>query len=199
MSFIKEVKAELFSSVPEQFCDPVTLCKPENERELSAVVAYWHSVAAIDWDKVPLRSINGLESDEFASSIIKKDDFLGVEFPLFCQNKEQIDRWGAMSADLLFVSTNKDRFVLVENKIGSNFTSGGSHPIKGQMARQADYLINYGKNSNFLGLIILTARRFLQKNWYIAELSTTLEHENRKSRVSGFAIQWEDVFAAFNK
>lgn len=65
-----------------------------------------------------------------------------------------------MPADLLSFSKNENTIVLIENKIGSKFTSAGT-----QLIRQAKFL----EKSSFKNkvLIVHTSELFLSKGWYL--------------------------------
>jgi hypothetical protein len=46
--------AHLRTLLPPHFIDPVTGCPPTNEREFSALLAFFHQRASIAWDRVTL-------------------------------------------------------------------------------------------------------------------------------------------------
>lgn len=192
-SFVSTVKSQLFASIPDDFVDPVTKSKPSGERELSAALAYWHHQDKIDWRNIQLRNSDGMKSNKFASELFQADDYVGLEYPLFCLDEHAVNRWGGMAADLIFFSSNRDRIVLVENKIGSNFTSGGDDPATGQLGRQADYLLAANEIIKRV-LVIFTAEEFILKSWYSSGLSKALSYNDRAKTLEGYLICWEDVF-----
>lgn len=91
-----------------------------------------------------------------------------------------------MPADLLSFSQVESKIVLIENKIGSKFTSGGT-----QLIRQAKYL----ENSCFENkvLIVLTSELFLLKGWYLNEMQEVIDNVEG---IKVLAMHWEDIFNA---
>lgn len=97
-----------------------------------------------------------------------------------------MDIWGQMPADLLCFTEKGSTIILVENKIGSKFTSGGT-----QLMRQAKYLEStHYKNKN---LIVLTSEIFLTKGWYLKEMQEVVE---KVKGVNVFAVHWEEIFGS---
>ena len=194
MAFKDEAKKKLFESIPNEFVDPITKLPPTSETQLSGLLCYFHLSNKIDWSKIKLYSVDNTFSGKTADQIIAKAKTLCCEYPLFASTKEQISIWGQMSADLLSYSKEEDRVTLIENKIGSNFTSGGGDPVTGQLARQIEYLIQSDvKDKN---IILLSSKQFFDKYWYSTELLKTLKHKNAIEIVTGHLIYWEEVFSA---
>jgi len=125
MAFKDEAKKKLFENIRNEFVDPITKLPPTSETQLSALLCYFHLRDKIDWSKIKLYSVDNTFSGKTADQVIAKAKTLCCEYPLFASTKEQISIWGQMSADLLSFSKEEDRITLIENKIGSNFTSGG--------------------------------------------------------------------------
>ena len=147
MGVVKKVKERLFGSIPAHFIDPVTKLVPANEIQLTSLLALYHQRSLIDWNCVNLYDADNKPSGKMASSLFSQNGSLCCEWPLFAATDEQISIWGQMTADLLYLSVEDDIIVLVENKIGSGFTSGGSDVETGQLARQIEYLMR-GNISN---------------------------------------------------
>lgn len=193
MAFKDEVKRQLFDSIPKGFVDPVTMRYPSSETQLSAVLCYYHLMGRVDWNSIRLYSMDNTFSGKTADEIISTSEPLCCEYPLFAST-EQVRIWGQMSADLLSYSKDKERVTLIENKIGSNFTSGGGDPCTGQLARQIEYLIQ--SNVKDKNIVLLSAKQFFDKYWYSTELLNTLDHKDARELVAGHLIYWEEVFSA---
>jgi hypothetical protein len=99
-----------------------------------------------------------------------------------------------MKADLLYISQDRRTATLVENKIGSEFTSGGNDVETGQLARQIEYL-NHAKIEH-PHLVLLSAEAFFDAKWYSTELFQTVRHKSSCSRVQAHLLKWEDIFRA---
>lgn len=172
-------------SIPEKVCDPVTGVRANNETELSALFSFYHSVGLIDWKTVNLYPLPYQSSKQCASELIDRSIPFFCEYPLF-SNAQTVDIWGQMPADLLCFTEKGSTIILVENKIGSKFTSGGT-----QLMRQAKYLEStHYKNKN---LIVLTSEIFLTKGWYLKEMQEVVE---KVKGVNVFAVHWEEIFGS---
>jgi len=181
------LKSEFIKSIPCELSDPITGLRASNETELSALFTYLHSNGAIDWSHVNLHSLPSPSKTYPASEYIDSDSLFFCEYPLF-SDLESVDIWGQMPADLLSFSQDKSKIVLIENKIGSKFTSDGT-----QLLRQAKYL----ESSNFENkvLIVLTSELFLLKGWYLKEMK---EVKDQVVGIKVLAMHWEDIFNAIN-
>ncbi|WP_166109085.1 PD-(D/E)XK nuclease family protein [Pseudoalteromonas sp. Z9A5] len=91
-----------------------------------------------------------------------------------------------MPAELLSFSKSENTIVLIENKIGSKFTSAGT-----QLIRQAKFLEKSGFKNKIL--IVLTSELFLSKGWYLSEMQNVIDNVEG---VKVFAMKWEDIFNA---
>jgi len=179
------LKDKFLQSIPVGLCDPITGLRANNETELSALFTYHHSINSIDWNSVNLYSSQHQLEKYLASKYIDCTSSFFCEYPLFSDSKT-VDIWGQMPADLLSFSQDKSKIVLIENKIGSKFTSGST-----QLMRQAKYL----ENSDFENkvLIVLTSELFLLKGWYLKEMQEVID---KVKGVKVLAMHWEDVFNA---
>lgn len=178
-------KDKFKQSIPARFSDPVTGLRANSETEMSALFTHYQRMNYIDWSRVNLYPLPYLSDNCSASEYIEDSSSFYCEYPLFSDSKT-VEIWGQMPADLLSFSQDKSRIVLIENKIGSKFTSGGT-----QLIRQAKYL----ENSCFENkvLILLTSELFLSKGWYLKEMQEVIDNVNG---VKVFAMKWEDIFNA---
>ncbi|MDS1773990.1 hypothetical protein QX226_21935 [Vibrio vulnificus] len=181
------LKREFLGRVPRTFKDPVTGLVAGNETELSALLSYYQARGVINWEEVGLYRCSDRERVKPASEYISASSLLFCEYPLF-SNSETVDIWGQMPADLLLFSERRNSIALLENKIGSKFTSGGT-----QLARQAEYL----HRSNFVNksLIVLTSKSFLDRGWYLKEMT---EVDISYPFLNVYCMYWEDIFSAID-
>lgn len=182
------IKNEFMHRIPISFSDPITGLIPKHETELSALLSYFQSVQAINWKDVQLQSVSNETDDEYADKYIDKQNLFFCEYPLFSDNKT-VDIWGQMSADLLLFSQDTSKIVLIENKIGSKFTSGGT-----QLDRQAKYLAA-SKFEN-KALIVLSSDIFFDKQWYLKEAKQVAKDH---PEVNVFTLSWEQIFSAYRR
>ncbi|MDC9511863.1 hypothetical protein PSH47_03705 [Pseudoalteromonas sp. CST5] len=180
-------KRKFIQSIPNEMIDPITGLKASNETELSTLLAYHHANSSIGWSNVNLYSIPYLSDKLFASEYINCSSPFYCEYPLF-SDSETVDIWGQMPADLLSFSKNENTIVLIENKIGSKFTSAGT-----QLIRQAKFLEKSGFKNKVL--IVLTSELFLSKGWYLSEMQNVIDNVES---VKVFAMKWEDIFNAID-
>jgi hypothetical protein len=184
--------SDFWTTLPPRFLDPVTGRAPTNERELSALLAFFHQRASIAWDRVALYEPGRDEPVRRADSLFRPGGVLLTEYPLFAKAQDEIHVWGAMPADLLYLSSDTTTVVLIENKVGSRFTSGGRHLEHGQLARQAEYLRRGPTPHPYL--VLLSTTDCLRRLRYGDTLRETLVHNQRHKRVTGYVMRWEDVF-----
>jgi hypothetical protein len=184
---------EIAVALPASFLDDVTGYKPQREIELTARLAVLHHRRGIHWDRVPLYRPTYERSEYFADSLFADDGVMVCEYPMFCQLKNE-SIWGDMKADLLYFSKDRRTAVLVENKIGSNFTSGGNDVETGQLARQIEYL-NEARVEHPV-FVLLSARALFEAKWYWSELMATIKHKTHCARVRAHLMTWEDIFRA---
>jgi len=69
-----------------------------------------------------------------------------------------------MPADLICPDKDKQRVVVIENKIGSGFTGAAGDPATGQLAKQADFLVRCRIPNAFL-VLLSTAELFSPESW----------------------------------
>ena len=197
MPFNKEVaKKRLFEKLPPSFADPVTGHQPTNEKELSALLAFFHQRRSVAWNNVRLYLTDNSPSDKMADALLAEGVML-CEYPLFAKTRSEIDTWGAMPADLLYLANNNTTVALFENKIGSEFTSGKDDVDHGQLARQAEYLLQNKILNRYL--ILLSTRDFFNAGRYMNVLQETLSHKNRQARITGYLMHWEEVLSAIEQ
>jgi len=98
---------------------------------------------------------------------------------------------------------DSDKITLIESKLGADETY---RPPKddyksAQLAIYADWMIaaKYNSERREKNLVILSAKEFYKKQWYISELNNVLEFNNKKDQINGYLIIWEDIFSAFQK
>ena len=194
MAFKDTVKKKLFNQIPEYFNDPVTKLAPANEVQMTSLLGLFHQRNLINWQDVNLYKPDNNLSDKKASDLLSTDGTLSCEWSMFAESDEQIQIWGQMSADLIYLSKTYDTIVLIENKIGSNFTSDGDDVDTGQLARQIKYLIKSGIPNKYI--ILLSSSEFFKASWYSSELQATLKHLNKEKAVQGYLLHWENIFKA---
>jgi hypothetical protein len=163
-SSTKSIKENLLGIIPKEFCDPITELKPTNERELSTLLALWHNQCKIKWGEINLYSFDHNNMEISASQIFSPEIVLFNEYPMFAEDREHINTWGAMAGDIVGVTIQSNKLVYVENKIGSNFTGDGNDKENGQLAWQLKYLKNSKIKEKYF--VLLSARAFFEKDWY---------------------------------
>lgn len=189
----RKAKENLFASLPPIFRDDVTGDQPQNETELTAVLGVLHQRRVVRWDSVPLYSPAYESSRRFADALFADGGIMVCEYPMFCRSRGE-SVWGSMKADLVYLSGDRQTVVAVENKIGSEFTSGGNDVETGQLARQIEYL-NQSRITQ-PHLVLLSTGEFFEAKWYSSELLATLRHKTHCARVQAHLIKWEDVLEA---
>ena len=179
-----------FKTIPASFTDPLTGVRPSSERELSAVLAAKHHFKELRWSGIPIRSRFPLEPQGDASSVIHPSDHVFCEYPLFARSQDDINRWGAMAPDLIFLSADRKRVTLVECKVDSPFTHG-NNPPNGQLSRYLEFLHHLPVNRR--GLLLLCPA--FNRDWYAQRLSLAAE---LRTSADVFAVlaTWEQVFDA---
>lgn len=196
MSFQSKAKIALLKEIPDSFVDPLTQLKPSNEVELSALLCLYHCMDEVDWSNVPLYDVENNLTLKFANHIVSNEDHLQCEYPLFA-DEQQYKVWGQMPVDILAFSKHKSKITVIENKIGSTFTSGGGDPVTGQLARQIEFLLQSKPKNKYFAL--LSSKTFFDKHWYCKELNNTLKHKECTDQISSYLIHWEDIFSSLEK
>ena len=182
----KEVKEHLLASIPSHFVDPATNLKPSGERELSALLGLFHLKSLVKWEQVPVYKSDNTLANKNAMSIIAKEGILSCEYPLFAANQQEVNIWGQMTSDLLYINKEASIIAIIENKIGSDFTSGGNDVDTGQLSRQAEYLIKTDFTKKYL--LILSSKEFFNADWYCSVLRNTLFYKNRYKTVDSYLL-----------
>lgn len=180
-------------SLPTNFADPLTGYRPTGEEQMSCLLGLFHQMNRVDWSRVPLLSPRDRSTALNAHEALGESLVCG-EYRLFSNSEEERSIWGSMPADLIFLSKDERKVALIENKIGSGFTGTGPDPATGQLAKQAEFLLRCRIPKRFL--ILLSSKEWFTKGWYLNELSSTLQHNQRNKLIAGYLMQWEDVFAA---
>ncbi len=188
-------RIRLFDRVPAHFVDPVTGLQPTREEELSAVLAVFHQRGLVAWNRVILYLSNNQPSGMKADGLFTKGGLINCEHPLFAKTDTERKLWGGMKADLLYISQGDQAIALVENKVGSGFTSGRDVET-GQLARQAEFLLRSKIPKRYL--VVLATEEFFEAGWYLSELRDTLSHKNRSAMIDGFLMRWEEVLASID-
>ncbi|MBM4247506.1 MAG: hypothetical protein FJ148_27580 [Deltaproteobacteria bacterium] len=186
---VQEAKEKLCSVAQRAgFRDPVTGLVPKCEVQLSATLALYHQLGLVDWGQVLLEEPDGSLGHR-ASQAIPTDSVVATEFPLATADQGQVEIWGGMPADVLFLSRDGARVALLESKIGSGFTYGAD-PEKGQVGRQIDFLRSTRPSAK--SYILLTSGRLLDRGWYRNELAASAQYGRRES-VGVYLMRWESV------
>jgi hypothetical protein len=195
-SFGDAAKKRLLKTLPSRFVDPITGYPPRGEVQLSGLLGLFHQLGRVAWNKVPLLLPTGSPSGRMADELLANAVVCG-EYQLFWNSETENRVFGSMPADLIFLSPDVQKVVIVENKIGAGFSGAGGDPVKGQLAKQADFLCACRIPERFL--VVLSGKEFFEKKppWYSNEVQRTLECNNRAAQVNGYLMQWEDVFLAF--
>ena len=180
---------EFFKTIPAIFTDPLTGVRPSSERELSAVLAAKHNFKELRWSAIPWSRFP-LEPQGDVSSVIHPSDHVFCEFPLFARSQEDIDRWGAMAPDLIFLSADRKRVTLVECKVDSPFTHG-NNPPNDQLSRYLGFLHHIPVSRR--GLLLICPA--FNQDWYAQRLGLAAE---LKTSADVFAVlaTWKQVFDA---
>jgi len=194
MAFKDDVKNQLFDCLPDDFVDPAMGYPPCNENQLTGLLYLLDLRGRIDWRRVRLLTPENTVTNTTADSILSGPGSLVSEYPLFAWDDEEVRTWHQMAADLVFLSDDNQRIVLIENKIGSNFTSGGDDVDTGQLARQVKYLL--GCRIPEKHIVIISSGLFFDRGWYANELAATLGRNDRRSELQGHLICWEEIFNA---
>lgn len=187
---IKIAKENIFkAAVDSGFIDPLTGTGPSSETELSSLLVLFHSDKSIRWDEVPLYDMKSNISGN-AASIISQAGYFIPEYPLLSKSDDEGIIWGGMKADIMHFDRNGDIVVLIENKIGSDFTYG-KNVEDWQLARQLKYLkSNKAKDRYF---IMLTLKAMLNAGWYVTELYNTMEYHKMDKHIKPYVMLWEDI------
>ena len=168
------------------FSDPITGLHPKCERELSAVLAVKHLMGKVQWNQIIARDVLTQESIP-SSNIVRTQDIAVTEYPLFAQNQDEINRWGQMAPDLVFLDTSNARLVFVEVKVDSHFTHS-NNPPDGQVSRYMEFLA--ATKAVEKALIIICPK--CNDDWYSVRLKKAAASASRS--VTTYVIIWEDIF-----
>lgn len=195
-SFFKAIKDY------EKFKDPLTGYRPSNEVELSAVLGFLIKSKQLNLNQIPLYKVKP-DSNQYElcnpamslNSLVKDNPIVLEEYPLMYSKQKtekistwgtEVNTWGAMRIDLLLLSLGYST-VLIENKIGSNFTSGET-----QLQRQAYFLNHHGIGHK--NLVVLSSKSLFDKGYYLRNIDDTSNFS--KSEIDFYLMCWEDIFKA---
>jgi hypothetical protein len=187
-------EAVIALAVKRGFVDPITGEPPSNERELAAVLALQHQRGCVSWERVPSTPVTNLPTTLAGATLVAPSDLVCAEYPLIASDPRQLEVWGGIPADLIFVARDFGRVVLVESKIGSGLTYGSS-PETGQLARQQKYL--QACKPALKIHVLLAAGILLDQGWYQSELRSSIEARSPEPPLAAFLMRWEDVLNAF--
>ncbi len=179
--------AAFFSTMSRALVDPITGLGPRSEIELSAILAYEHARGTVDWSLAKPRFV-GTAPVEPLSSLLAGPGTVLTEYPLFAAAGPETDRWGQMRGDVVMLSADRSRIVLVEAKVDSHFTYG-ERPPDAQLARQLDYLASLDQAHKLL--ILLSPHHNL--DWYFERLSWCWSPDYAAARVSACVVCWETL------
>lgn len=199
MPRIQELRAEIFGAARSSgFVDPFTGHVPESERALSALLALYGQRDRIDWAKVTLYDERSQESTSIAANfLIEPRGSYISEYLLMHSTTEELNLWGQMPADVMYLSSDATTAVLWENKVGSHIGYGPA-PNENQFARQLQYLQAVHNRSSTVrrtAFVLVSGAAMLEANWYQGELQKTLSH--MPDVVSAcYTVAWESIFRA---
>lgn len=168
------------------FSDPITGLHPKCERELSAILAVNHLMGKVQWNQVVAHNVVK-KLGIAASDIVRTEDIVVTEYPLFAQNQAEINRWGQMAPDLVFFGGNNARLVFVEVKVDSHFTHS-NEPPDGQVSRYLEFIASTKAAEK--ALIIICPK--CNYDWYKVRLERAANCAD--SSVTTYIIVWEDLF-----
>ena len=166
-----------------RFVDPLTAIAPTQEDELTALLCIYHQRGAIDWHNVPLLPATPGAAPETAASIVNEGGHMFAEYPFFFRGKAGRERYGGMRPDILFLSNDRRRAVLIENKLGAPVTHKGDE-FGNQFGRYLRYLNDaLAKRLDSANLLVLTSRQFLSlpTPWYTDDLRTAVGMPDARS------------------
>jgi len=177
------------------FVDPISGLPPREEVMLSALLTIYHQGGRIRWGDVPLRLSSGEDANATASTIFDRPGYLCSEYPLFWKTPEECEARGGIRPDLLYLSSDGDRVVFVENKVGA------PHKVDkygGQFGRYIKYLLDCKVPAGVV--ILLTGQAFIDKRppWYLPELVAARGLQCPSGGIETYVMTWEAVFAAFD-
>lgn len=199
MSRIQKLKAKIFEAARSSgFVDPFTGHVPESERALSGLLAFYGQRDRIDWAKVTLFDARPEEPTSITADLLieQRGSYIS-EYLLMHSTTEELNLWGQMPADVMYLSSDGGTAVLWENKVGSNIGYGPA-PDENQFARQLQYLRAVHNRSSSIrrtAFVVVSGAAMLEANWYKGELQETLNHMS--DRVSAcYTVAWESIFQA---
>ena len=199
MTRVQKLKTEIFDAARSSgFVDPFTGHVPESERALSGLLAFYGQRDRIDWAKVTLVDARSQESASIAADFLvePRGSYIS-EYLLMHSTTEELNLWGQMPADMMYLSSDGATAVLWENKVGSNIGYGPA-PNENQFARQLRYLQalrNRGSAIRRTAFVLVSGAAMLEANWYKGELQETLNHMP-DVMTACYTVAWESIFRA---
>lgn len=157
------------------------------ENCLSSLLCYFHQKNRIVWSNIRLYTLEKQFSGVTGDEIFCDPGFISCEWPLAADSSEEIQIWGGMKADLLYLNNDEVTIVLIENKIGSRYTSANT-----QVERYLKYLDKFQIKEKVF--ILLTSRELTEKDWYLNEIKGSSQIA---SAVKVYVLYWEDVLDNF--
>jgi len=220
MSFEKRVRDKLFSFA----VDRGFLIKGESDDENAFSNSLFERIVnkTINLENVPLYDIaNNNDTPEYKptgkslKALIPDEDRLITQYSLEWKtgaswkapviNKDQYtgkeyNDFDNLTPDFAYIEDN--RITLIENKIGAKETYGINKiefdSQSAQIARYIDWMIHaeYNRKRKIRNTVLLSTKEFFYKYWYITELYRTMEFDNRKKKVKGYLLIWEDILSS---
>ena len=169
------------------FLDPLTGLFPSGEPELSAILAIKHLMGKVRWDLISARNVS-TQVRIASSRSVHADDIVVTEYPLFAQKQDEINRWGQMAPDLVFMGRDNSRLVFVEAKVDSHFTHSDIPP-DGQVSRYMEFMSSVKADEKEFVLICPRCK----DKWYGDRLK--MAADAARNRIDVYVIIWEDVFS----
>lgn len=199
MSRILKLKAKIFEAARiSGFVDPFMGHVPESERALSGLLAFYGQRDRIDWAKIRLFDASSQEPTSIAANLLfqPRGSYIS-EYLLMHSTAEELNLWGQMPADVMYLSSDATTAVLWENKVGSHIGYGPA-PNENQFARQLQYLQAVHNRSSSIkrtAFVLVSGAAMLEANWYKRELQETLNHMPDLVAAC-YTVAWESIFRA---
>ncbi|MEA4848038.1 MAG: hypothetical protein VB106_12475 [Clostridiaceae bacterium] len=188
MGLASQVKQGLARNAIEKgFSSRILYITPDNmssfENELSSLLCYYHQKGRLAWSNIKLYTLEKHFTGVTGDIVFNDAGFISCEWPLYAKNSEEINIWGGMKADLLYLNNNEDTIALIENKIGSAYTLGNT-----QIDRYFKYLQKLQIKKKVF--ILLTSIELIQNNWYLKEIK---ESRQVTTNIEVYITYWEDI------
>jgi len=191
------MRPAIVDKLPRFFVDPATRLRPTNERECTALLWAFHQSRRVDWSSVRLIRENLSGSGLTVASLFTADSTLYFEYPLFSTPRFGEKHWGDMRADFLLFSPATRHIAVFECKLSARFTSDGTAPRTGQLARLATFLRHCEAEAR--SLVLLCPAITDAEDRFAVALRNALKYSNGARPIKGFLAFWEDVVDALRE